>query len=51
MACEEPIMTNENLFLQALRNTGSYSIEENVLTLFSRNDRSVLLKAQKEVNQ
>ncbi len=51
IACEEPIMTNENLFLQALRNTGSYSIEENVLTLFSRNDRSVLLKAQKEVNQ
>jgi heat shock protein HslJ len=51
MACDEPIMTNENLFLEVLRNTGSYSIEENVLTLFSRNDRSVLLKAQKEVNQ
>ena len=51
MACDEPIMTNENLFLQALRNTGSYSIEDNVLTLFSRNDRSILLKAQKVVNK
>ncbi|MBT8261976.1 MAG: META domain-containing protein [Bacteroidia bacterium] len=50
-ACDEPIMTNENMFLQALYNTGSYSLEENVLTLFSKNDRSVLLKAQKEVNQ
>jgi heat shock protein HslJ len=51
MACDEPIMTNENLFLQALRNTGSYAIEDNVLTLYSKNDRSILLKAQKEVNQ
>lgn len=50
-ACDEPIMTNENMFMQALHNTGSFSIEENVLTLYSKNDRSVLLKAQKEVNQ
>jgi heat shock protein HslJ len=48
MACDEPIMSNENQFLQALRNTGSYAIEDNVLTLFSKNDRSILLKAQKE---
>ena len=50
-ACDEPIMSNEIMFLQALNNSGSYSIEENVLTLFSKNDRSVLLKAQKEVNE
>ena len=48
MACEEPRMSNENAFLQALRNTGSYAIENNVLTLYSKNDRSVLLKATKD---
>ena len=48
MACDEPIMTNENQFLDALRKTGSYAIDENILTLYSKNDRSVLLKAFKE---
>lgn len=50
MACDEPIMTNENMFLAALRNTGSYGIQENVLTLYSKTDRSVLLTAQKQKN-
>ena len=48
MACDQPIMTNENMFLDALRKTGSYAIEENILTLYSKNDRSVLLKAYKK---
>lgn len=48
MACDQPIMDVENAFLMALRNTGSYSIENSVLTLYSKTDRSVLLVAMKE---
>lgn len=51
MACDEPIMTNENMFLNALRSSGSYSIENDVLTLYSINDRSELLKANKVRNE
>ena len=47
MACDPPIMTNENEFLNALRTTGSYTLEKDVLTLLSKNDRSVLLVAKK----
>src|SRR5690606_4064665 len=46
---EKEIMKTERDFLDALNNTGSYAIENNVLTLYSKNDRSVLLKASKEV--
>ncbi|MCH9660728.1 MAG: META domain-containing protein [Bacteroidetes bacterium] len=48
MACDEPIMTVENNFLNALRNTGSYDFENSMLTLYHKNDRSVLLIARKE---
>jgi heat shock protein HslJ len=51
MACDEPIMSHENMFLLALRDTGSYDIKENVLTLYSKNDRSVLLRAKKQTNE
>ena len=51
MACEQPIMDIENSFLQSLRNTGSFSLQNNVLTLLSKDDQSVLLKAQKETNE
>ena len=51
MACEQPIMDIENNFLQALRETGSFSLKDNVLTLLSKDDQSVLLKAQKETNE
>lgn len=51
MACNQPIMTNENQFMAALRNTGSYSLENNVLTLYSKNDRSVLLSAAKKTGK
>lgn len=50
MACDEPIMGNENQFLMALRNTGSYSLENGILILYSANNRSVLLRARKEKN-
>lgn len=48
MACEQPIMDVENAFLQALRNTGTYDIENSVLTLYSKNDRSIILVAIKK---
>lgn len=47
MACPPPVMEVEMAFLNALSKTGSYSLAEGVLTLYSKNDRSVLLKASK----
>lgn len=51
MACDQPIMDVENAFLNALNNTGSYEIQNKVLTLYSKSDRTVLLKAIKEVTE
>jgi heat shock protein HslJ len=51
MACDAHIMKTENDFLQALRNTGSYSLENEVLVLYSKNDRSILLEAQRVKNE
>jgi len=48
MACEQSIMDVENAFLQALRNTGTYDIENSVLTLYSKSDRSIILVAIKK---
>jgi len=48
MACEQPIMDVENSFLAALRNAGSYSLENSVLTVYSKSDRSVLMVAIKD---
>jgi len=45
--CDEPIMKTERAYIKAIRNTGSYSIEEGVLTLYSKTDRSQLLTAKK----
>lgn len=45
---EKDIMKTEGEFLDALNNTGSYSLENNVLTLYSKNDRSVVLSARKD---
>ena len=50
MACDQPIMDVENAFLNALRNTGSYGLENSMLTLYSKTDRSELLIARKERN-
>lgn len=51
MACDQPIMDVENAFFNSLSNTGSYDIQDKVLTLYSKNDRTVLLKATKEVTE
>lgn len=44
---EGNVMKVERDFLDALNNTGSYALENNILTLYSKTDRSVLLKATK----
>ncbi|MBX2829524.1 MAG: META domain-containing protein [Flavobacteriaceae bacterium] len=51
MACDPPIMDIESAFLEALRNTGSYDLENSMLTLYSKTDRSELLIARKERNE
>lgn len=48
---EEKIMKTEREFLDALKNTGSYALENNVLTLYSKTDRSVLLSATKDAKK
>lgn len=48
MACDQPIMDVENQFLQGLWNTGSYALEDGMLTLYSKNDRSILITAKKD---
>lgn len=49
--CDEPVMTVERAYLKALHQTGSYSLQDNILTLFSKVDRSVLLKARKNMKE
>ncbi|MGB0949016.1 MAG: META domain-containing protein [Marinirhabdus sp.] len=49
-ACEEPIMNNENKFLQALNNVGSYALQQDKLVLYSKNDRSELIAATRVKN-
>lgn len=46
--CEKETMDVERNFIDALNTTGSYEIQNNVLTLYSKTDRSVLLKATKD---
>lgn len=48
--CDEAIMQKENAILEALRETGSYTLENDVLTLLSNKNRSVILKAEKIKN-
>ncbi|MBT8256227.1 MAG: META domain-containing protein, partial [Bacteroidia bacterium] len=48
MACDQPIMDVENAFMNAMRNTGSYDLENSVLTFYSKADRSVLMVAIKD---
>lgn len=51
MACEREIMDGEVAFLNALNATGSYTLQRDELTLYSANDRSVLLTATKDRNE
>ncbi len=46
--CDESIMDVERAYMEALANTGSYSLQENVLVLYSKMNRSVVLKANKK---
>ena len=46
---EKDIMKTERDFLDALNNTGSYALENGILTFYSKTDRSVLLSAKKDV--
>lgn len=48
---EKDIMKNERDFLDALNATGSYDIQNNVLTFYSKNDRSIVLKAKKDTEK
>ncbi len=45
--CDEPLMEQEGNYLNALRQTGSFTYRNGVLTLFSAEDKSVLLQARK----
>ena len=45
--CDEPTMIVERAIMDAINNTGSYTLESGTLTLLSKNDRSVLLTANK----
>lgn len=47
---EKEIMKTERDFLDALNNAGSYALENGILTLYSKTDRSVLLSAKKDEN-
>lgn len=49
--CVAPIMRKERNFLNALKNTGSYSLQDDTLTLLSKTDRSVLLTAKKQTTE
>jgi heat shock protein HslJ len=49
--CDEPIMETERAFLKALNDAGSYTMKDNMLTLYSKADRSILLTAKKATIQ
>jgi heat shock protein HslJ len=50
MCMDKNIMKTERDFLDALNNTGSYALDNGILTLYSKTDRSVLLNAKKDTN-
>ncbi|MEH6763533.1 META domain-containing protein [Aequorivita antarctica] len=50
MCMDKNIMKSERDFLDALKNTGSYALNNGVLTFYSKTDRSVLISATKDTN-
>ncbi len=48
MYCDEPIMEVERALFDALSNTASFTLENNVLTLYSKTNRMALLNANKK---
>lgn len=51
LCAEQGVMDTERKFLDALNNTGSYALENNILTFYSKMDRSVLLTASKNTKK
>lgn len=50
-ACaEKDVQKTEQNFLNALNKTGSYNLQDRILTFYSKTDRSVLLTATKDTN-
>lgn len=50
-AClDKNIMKSERDFLDALNNTGSYTLDNGALTFYSKTNRSVVLSASKDAN-
>ena len=49
--CDEPVMRVERAYLEALHQTGSYALQENILIFLSKEDKHVLLKAKKNTNE
>ncbi len=47
---QQNVKQTESQFLDALKNTGSYYLQDNVLTLYSKGDKKVLLTATKDAN-
>ena len=47
--CDESIMKSERAFMGALKNAGSFMVKDNMLTLYSKADRSILLTANKTI--
>ena len=48
MCADKNVMKTERDFLDALNNSGSYALDNGILTLYSKTDRSVLLSAKKD---
>ncbi|RMA65831.1 META domain-containing protein [Ulvibacter antarcticus] len=46
--CDKVVMSTERALLDALKETGSYTMQEGELTLYSKADRGVLLVAKKQ---
>lgn len=50
-ACPGTTMKTETTYLEALNNVGSYGLQNGVLTLYSKTDRSVLITAKKDTQE
>lgn len=49
--CDDDIMKSEQNLLRALNTAGSYLLKEDILTLYSDSDKSVILNAVKDTIQ
>ena len=46
--CDDNVQKSEENLMRAFNNTGSYLLKDNILTLYSYSDHSVILKAIKD---